>query len=87
MFQGGYCLDSLSEAAALTLRTLLGDPCPAYETLEPPSESIKETILNVIYAHRVYWKCYQYQEAYSINSESENREENNNRHMPVVIFK
>jgi len=26
--QGGYCIQSLAEAAALTLRTLMGDPAP-----------------------------------------------------------
>ncbi|XP_043284790.1 histone deacetylase 6 isoform X2 [Venturia canescens] len=87
VLEGGYCLDSLSEAAALTLRTLLGDPCPPYQDLEPPCETLKETILNVIYAHRAYWKCFQFQESFSIHSESENREENNNRHLPVVIYK
>lgn len=35
--QGGYCLKSLSESAALTLRTLLSDPCPMLETLTLPS--------------------------------------------------
>ena len=28
LLEGGYCLSSLAESAALTLRTLLGDPCP-----------------------------------------------------------
>lgn len=38
VLEGGYCLESLAEGAALTLRTLLGDPCPKMEALEAPSE-------------------------------------------------
>lgn len=34
--QGGYCLDSLAEGAALTLSALLGDPCP--KLLDPISK-------------------------------------------------
>lgn len=28
ILEGGYCLKSLAEGAALTLKTLLGDSCP-----------------------------------------------------------
>lgn len=38
VLEGGYCLESLAEGAAITLKTLLGDPCPRLEPLEPPSE-------------------------------------------------
>lgn len=37
ILEGGYCLQSLSEGAALTLKGLLGDPCPLLvEDLEAP---------------------------------------------------
>ena len=36
--QGGYCLKSLAEGAALTLRTLLGDPCPPIQSLRQPCQ-------------------------------------------------
>ncbi|XP_029174654.1 histone deacetylase 6 [Nylanderia fulva] len=87
VLEGGYCLKSLAEGAALTLRTLLGDPCPILQTLELPSISIHDTILNVIYAHRPYWKCYQYQETHSINSVTHNKEEIANRHVVTVTYK
>ena len=46
ILEGGYCLKSLAEGAALTLRTLLGDPCPSIEALPAPSsESVKISIL------------------------------------------
>lgn len=38
VLEGGYCLDSLAEGAAITLKTLLGDPCPSFDSLEEPSE-------------------------------------------------
>lgn len=36
--QGGYCLQSLAEGAALTLRALLGDPCPVLPSQGRPCE-------------------------------------------------
>lgn len=38
VLEGGYCLESLAEGAALTLKTLLGDPCPKMESLVAPCE-------------------------------------------------
>uniref|UniRef100_A0A1B0FAE5 Protein deacetylase HDAC6 n=1 Tax=Glossina morsitans morsitans TaxID=37546 RepID=A0A1B0FAE5_GLOMM len=67
VLEGGYCLDSLAEGAALTLRALLGEPCPMLvEKLQPPCSSVQESILNCIYAHRPYWKCLQLQDTYTM---------------------
>uniref|UniRef100_A0A1I8FUW7 UBP-type domain-containing protein n=1 Tax=Macrostomum lignano TaxID=282301 RepID=A0A1I8FUW7_9PLAT len=55
--EGGYCLSSLSEGVAMTVRTLLGDACPRLEALGEPSDSFKETLLNCLTALRPYWKC------------------------------
>ncbi|KYM93108.1 Histone deacetylase 6 [Atta colombica] len=87
VLEGGYCLKSLAEGAALTLRTLLGDPCPVLQTLDLPSLSIRDTILNVIYSHKPYWKCYQYQDTHSINSVAHSKEEIANRHVVMMTFK
>ena len=38
VLEGGYCLPSLAESAALTLRTLLGDPPPPLPALAPPCD-------------------------------------------------
>ena len=38
VLQGGNCMKSLAEGAALTLRTLLGDPCPTIESLPDPCQ-------------------------------------------------
>ncbi|XP_025203106.1 histone deacetylase 6-like [Melanaphis sacchari] len=60
ILEGGYYLKSLAESAALTLRALLGDPCPVIGSLQQPCKSVMETIGNVIYAHRHYWNCFKY---------------------------
>lgn len=46
VLEGGYCLESLAEGAALTLRALLGDPAPLYADLESPSERYKNSSSN-----------------------------------------
>lgn len=57
ILEGGYCLQSLAEGASLTLRTLLGDPCPLLvDPVVAPCDSMRETILNCVHAHRPYWK-------------------------------
>ncbi|XP_032295809.1 histone deacetylase 6 isoform X2 [Drosophila virilis] len=66
VLEGGYCVESLSEGAALTLRALLGDPCPALvEPLQLPSPVLREALLNCIYVHRPYWRCLQLQQTYT----------------------
>ncbi|CAG4954053.1 unnamed protein product [Colias eurytheme] len=72
VLEGGYCLASLAEGAALTLRTLLGHPPPMLETLTEPCDSIRESILNCIYAHRKHWRCFNYQPTYSIDTSIKN---------------
>lgn len=36
VLEGGYCLKSLAEGAALTLKTLLGDSCPRIGAISKP---------------------------------------------------
>ncbi|KAL8604359.1 hypothetical protein ACOMHN_028122 [Nucella lapillus] len=58
VLEGGYCLQSLTEGCALTLRGLLGDPCPQLPPLPEPSDSIISSILNGIKVLRPYWRCF-----------------------------
>nr|CAD7196245.1 unnamed protein product [Timema douglasi] len=69
VLEGGYCLSSLAEGAALTLRALLGDPCPILTKVDPPCASIVKTILNVIYAHREFWHCLVFQKLRDLDSQ------------------
>lgn len=62
IFEGGYCLKSLAEGVALTLKTLLDDPCPLLQPLTPVMDSTRESILHVIRVLRPFWKCLAYQE-------------------------
>lgn len=61
VLEGGYCIDTLAEGVALSLRTLLGDPCPMLEPIGQPHPRIRESILNVIKTLRPYWKCFKFQ--------------------------
>src|SRR6185437_13195809 len=49
VLEGGYCLASLAEGASLTLRTLLGDPCPFItDVCLPLHPTLVDSVLNVI---------------------------------------
>ncbi|CAK1540301.1 unnamed protein product [Leptosia nina] len=72
VLEGGYCPRSLAEGAALTLRTLLGHPPPMGETLTEATDSIRDSILNCIYAHRNHWRCFNFQPTYSLYSDIKN---------------
>jgi len=65
VLEGGYCLDSLAEGAALTLRSLLGDPCPPLvETVPLPRAELAQALLSCIAVHRPHWRCLQLQQTY-----------------------
>ncbi|XP_046454451.1 histone deacetylase 6-like isoform X3 [Daphnia pulex] len=84
VLEGGYCLKSLAEGAALTLRTLLGDPCPVIAKVEEPCQSIQESILSAIYVLRPMWKCLQFQgrfDASKVGSQKEGK-----HFVPSVTF-
>ncbi|KAF4520113.1 hypothetical protein B566_EDAN010269 [Ephemera danica] len=68
LLEGGYCLSSLAESAAMTLRALLGDPCPSLGPLSPPCDSILTTILNAIYMLRPYWDVFKH---HPVNNDKE----------------
>nr|XP_045600455.1 histone deacetylase 6-like isoform X1 [Procambarus clarkii] len=85
IFEGGYCLDSLAEGTAMTLSALLGDSCPVLlDPIMEPSPSLRESLLNLIYVQRAYWKCFQYQGSFSTREESS--ESIKDRHTPSLTF-
>ncbi|XP_059095029.1 polyamine deacetylase HDAC10-like [Tigriopus californicus] len=58
--EGGYFMTSHAEGAALTLKTLLGDPCPKLpEDFTTPCPEIRDAILNIKTTLRPFWKCFQ----------------------------
>ncbi|XP_069991653.1 uncharacterized protein HDAC6 isoform X4 [Penaeus vannamei] len=85
VFEGGYCLDSLAEGAALTLSALLGDPCPKLlDPISKPSLSMCESLLNLIYVQRPYWKCFQYQGSFSVHEKTNG--DTGERHIPTLSY-
>ena len=60
LLEGGYFLTSLAEGAALTVKTLLGDPIPSLlDDLSEPCIEMKTAIKNAKATLRPYWKCIQ----------------------------
>ncbi|CAG7818668.1 unnamed protein product, partial [Allacma fusca] len=87
VLEGGYCLQSLAEGAALTLRTLIGDPCPSVDSLSPPDNKLVDTILNSAYVLQNQWSNLSTvrfidPEQVSLLPEKEKR----NHHVPSVKF-
>lgn len=80
VLEGGYCLKSLSEGAALTLRALQGYPIPELINFATPCETIVDTILDVIYTHRSHWQSLQIEEVVSLTSDS------SELHIPKISF-
>ncbi|RNA32151.1 Histone deacetylase 6 [Brachionus plicatilis] len=59
LLEGGYCIKSLSEGVALSVRALLGFPCPRVEDFKQPDPVFVKTLMNLISVLRPYWKCLQ----------------------------
>uniref|UniRef100_A0A0P6E2S0 Putative Histone deacetylase n=1 Tax=Daphnia magna TaxID=35525 RepID=A0A0P6E2S0_9CRUS len=74
ILEGGYCLKSLAEGAALTLRTLLGDPCPIISKVDEPSLSIQQSVLSAIYVLRPFWECLQFQGRFDVSKVGSKKE-------------
>jgi len=55
LLEGGYCLPSLAESAALTLRSLQGSPCPQLPGGQAVSTSVLSSIRGAVFALRPYW--------------------------------
>ena len=58
LLEGGYCLSSLAESAALSLASLLGDSPPPLE-LTSASEAVWDTVRSVVASLSPYWSCFQ----------------------------
>ncbi|XP_059483409.1 histone deacetylase 6 isoform X2 [Neocloeon triangulifer] len=82
LMEGGYCLRSLAESAAHTLRALLGDPCQPLGNLPAPSESICESIVNTLYCLRPFWDAFKHHP--TVKDERANEMK---IHFPEVIWK
>ncbi|GFQ83959.1 histone deacetylase 6 [Trichonephila clavata] len=82
ILEGGYCVSSLSEGVAFTLKSLLGDPCPSIPPCVGIHESSVETILNVISAHRPFWDAIKLQNVYDSNFD----DDGSNKHVVKIKY-
>lgn len=58
VLEGGYFIPTLTEAACLTLKTLLGGPCPALDPIRGVHPTVIETIRNVRRTLYGKWNCF-----------------------------
>ncbi|XP_055881902.1 histone deacetylase 6-like isoform X3 [Biomphalaria glabrata] len=84
--EGGYCIKSLSEGCALTLRSLLQDPCPLIPATVEPSDSIVTTILNLVKVLSPYWKCFKHYKKLESFEKCVFKEVNNSPPLEGVVF-
>ena len=68
LLEGGYCLPSLAESVALSLRCLLGEPCPPLLPGEA-KPSVIESIRGTVTALRPHWNCFKVWESSSRGEE------------------
>lgn len=90
--EGGYCIPSLAEGAALTLRSLLGDPCPSIVPLPNLRihKSLLESVLDSIWALKPHWaKTFPLQGEYDHEIEGDLASDENvlrPRYKPVAVY-
>ncbi|CAF3550340.1 unnamed protein product [Adineta steineri] len=56
LLEGGYCIDTLAESAAWTLRSLLGDPCSPLQACANPDLTVKKTVACCKNVLKDYWQ-------------------------------
>ena len=61
LLEGGYFLESMAEAAAMTLRALLGIEAVRLGSVPGPRPSVVDSVLNTISALRPHWNYLQIQ--------------------------
>ena len=66
LLEGGYFLPSLAEGAALTLRQLLGAPCPLLPPLGACCGEMESSIQGVQGALSPYWGCFRHMAAVEV---------------------
>ena len=57
LLEGGYCLPSLAESAALSLRCLLGDPSPGLPPAQQLLPSVQQSLRDTVTALAPHWNC------------------------------
>lgn len=87
VLEGGYCIESLADGAAYTLRTLLGDPPVPIKMKYPINQSVIESILDVISVHRPHWSLLRLQKTFNRHEEVDVEESPRKRHFPMIEYR
>ena len=76
VLEGGYCLESLSDSAATTLATLLGNAPPSLRLEYPIKQSVQESILDTISVLRAkFWPWLAFQGTFDRHDTSEDSDD------------
>lgn len=86
VLEGGYCLESLADSAASTLRTLLGDPPVPITMRYPINRSVVESVLDAISVLRPYWNNLRFQGSFN-RHENDVNETHRKRHYPMIEYR
>ena len=92
VLEGGYCIESLADGAAYTLRSLLGDPPVPVKMRYPLNDTVVDSILDVISVHRPHWAMLRLQRTFNRHEPREegfvDLEENpRRRHLPMIEYR
>lgn len=95
VLEGGYCIESLADGAAYTLRSLLGDPPVPVKMRYPLNDSVVDSILDVISVHRPHWAMLRLQRTFNRHEAPQEAEggfvdlEENprRRHLPMIEYR
>src|SRR5699024_6084426 len=86
VLEGGYCIESLADGAAYTLRTLLGDPPAPIRMRYPIKQSVIESVLDVISVLRPFWSFIRLQRTFNRHEDYESEENPRKRHYPMIEY-
>src|SRR5699024_1792145 len=86
VLEGGYCIESLADSAAYTLRTLLGDPPVPIKMKYPINQSLVESVLDVISVLRPYWSFLRLQKTFN-RHEVDVEENHRKRHFHMIEYR
>ena len=87
VLEGGYCIESLADSAAYTLRTLLGDPPAPIKMRYPINQSVIESVLDVISVLRPYWSFIRFQKTFNRHNDYSIDESQRKRHYPMIEYR
>lgn len=87
LFEGGYCIESLADSAACTLRTLVGHSPVPLKMRYPVNKSAIETVLDSISVLKPYWNILSFQRTFDRHEKDDDDTTLRKRHYPLIEYK